>query len=54
MVERGFARPHQPKDEPKKKGGMLYLIKSLCKASMVIEVGFFLLILKLLYFSITL
>jgi hypothetical protein len=37
-----------------KKMRMLYLIKSLCKASMVIEMGLFLLILRLLYFSLTL
>jgi hypothetical protein len=37
--------------ETSKKMRMMYLIKSLFKASMVIEVGFFLLIVRLLYFS---
>jgi len=38
--------------ETNKKRGMLYLIKSLYEASMVIEVCSFLLMVRLLYFSL--
>jgi hypothetical protein len=45
---------HLINQETSKRRRILYLIKSLCKGPMVIEVGFFLLILKLLYFSLRL
>jgi len=46
------ASQHLIRQETNKKRTMLYLIKSRCKASMIIEVGFFLLNLRLLYFSL--